>query len=69
MKRRAFLHAGAAASLLGTLPRFALASGFDPRPGAWRYFDVTTRVDVLKPAGASARLDSAAVAEHATSSG
>ncbi len=51
MKRRTFLHAGAAASLLGTLPRIALASGFDPLPGAWRYFDVTTRVDVLKPAG------------------
>ena len=53
MKRRTFLHAGAAASLLGTLPRIALALGFDPLPGAWRYFDVTTRVDVLKPAGTS----------------
>ena len=51
MKRRAFLHTGAAASLLGALPRFARAAGFDPRPGAWRYFDVTTRVDVLKPSG------------------
>ncbi|HUJ88216.1 MAG TPA: transglutaminase family protein [Burkholderiales bacterium] len=51
MKRRTFLHASAAASLLGTLPRFARAAGFDPRPGPWRYFDVTTRVDVLKPSG------------------
>ena len=51
MKRRTFLHAGAAASLLGTLPGFARAEQFDPRPGPWRYFDVTTRIDVLKPSG------------------
>jgi transglutaminase-like putative cysteine protease len=53
MKRRTFLHAGAAASLLGTMPRFARAEEFDPRPGPWRYFDVTTRIDVLKPSGAT----------------
>jgi len=53
MKRRTFLHAGAAASLLGTLPRFARAAGFDPRPGPWRYFDVTTRVDVRRPSGST----------------
>ena len=53
MKRRTFLHAGAAASLLGSLPRFARAAQFDPRPGPWRYFDVTTRVDVLRPAGST----------------
>jgi transglutaminase-like putative cysteine protease len=51
MKRRAFLHTGAAASLLGAMPGFARAAGFDPRPGPWRYFDVTTRIDVLKPSG------------------
>lgn len=51
MKRRSFLHAGAAASLLGALPTAARASGFDPRPGPWRYFDVTTRIDVLRPSG------------------
>ena len=47
MKRRTFLPAGAAASLLGPLPGFPRPEQFDPRPGPWRYFDVTTRIDVL----------------------
>ncbi|MGA8053968.1 MAG: transglutaminase domain-containing protein [Burkholderiales bacterium] len=51
MKRRSFLSAAAAAPVAAWLPRFALAqSAFDPRPGAWRTFEVVTRVDVLKPA-------------------
>lgn len=53
MKRRAFLQAGAAASVAGILPRFARAAGFDPEPGAWRRFEVTTRVEILRPAGAT----------------
>ena len=55
MHRRSFLQAGAAASLLGSVPRFALAQQpvYDPRPGAWRTFEVTTRVEILKPTGAS----------------
>ena len=55
MHRRSFLQAGAAASLLGSFPRFALAQqpAYDPRPGGWRTFEVTTRVEILKPTGAS----------------
>lgn len=53
MLRRDFLQAGAAASLIGALPRISFAQQlpFEPRPGAWRSFEVTTRVEVLKPSG------------------
>jgi len=51
MKRRAFLQAGAAMSVAGALPRYARATAFDPEPGAWRKFEVTTRVEILRPAG------------------
>jgi transglutaminase-like putative cysteine protease len=52
MKRRSFLQAAAAAPLLGALPR-ALAQQlpFDPKPGAWKGYEVVTRVEVLKPVG------------------
>lgn len=55
MHRRSFLQAGAAASLLGSLPRFSHAQHlpFDPRPAGWRTFEVTTRVEILKPSGVS----------------
>jgi len=55
MHRRSFLQAGAAASLLGSFPRLALAQQlpFDPRPAGWRTFEVTTRVEILKPTGPS----------------
>jgi transglutaminase-like putative cysteine protease len=55
MQRRSFLRAGAAASLLGTLPRLSFAQQlpYDPRPAGWRTFEITTRVEVLKPAGAT----------------
>jgi len=55
MRRRSFLQAGAAASVLSTLPRLGLAQQlpYDPRPSGWRTFEVTTRVEILKPAGAS----------------
>jgi transglutaminase-like putative cysteine protease len=49
------LQAGAAASFLGTLPRLSFAQQlpFDPRPAGWRTFEVTTRVEILKPQGVS----------------
>ena len=55
MRRRTFLQAGAAASVLGSLPRFSFAQQlpYDPRPSGWRTFEITTRVEILKPAGAS----------------
>jgi transglutaminase-like putative cysteine protease len=53
MKRRNFLHAAAAFPLATVLPRIARAqqAAFDPKPGAWRAFEVTTTVEVLKPSG------------------
>ena len=53
MKRRAFLTSLAAVPAVASFPRLALAQQlpFDPRPGPWRTFEVTTRVEVLKPAG------------------
>ena len=57
MRRRTFLKLGAAAaSGLATLDRlvpFARAEGrtFDPQPGAWRAWKVTTRIEMLKPSG------------------
>ena len=55
MDRRKFLQSGTAAATLASLPRISLAQQlpFDPRPGAWRSFEVTTRVEILKPSGAS----------------
>jgi transglutaminase-like putative cysteine protease len=52
MKRRDFL---ASAALLAGAPRLALAqpAAFDPRPGAWRNFEMTTRIEVLKASGAT----------------
>jgi transglutaminase-like putative cysteine protease len=53
MRRRSFLQAGAAAAALNAIPRLASAqyAPFDPRPGGWRTFEVTTRVEILKPLG------------------
>ena len=47
MHRRSFLQAGAAASVLGTLPRLSFAQQlpFDPKPAGWRTFEITTRVE------------------------
>ncbi|HSD42051.1 MAG TPA: transglutaminase domain-containing protein, partial [Burkholderiales bacterium] len=55
MDRRNFLMSGAALPLVAGLPRFANAQQlpFNPQPGAWRTFEITTRVEVLKPAGAT----------------
>jgi len=59
MDRRAFfktssaLSVAAAASRLGGLAPVARAQQkeFDPRPGTWRTFEITTRVEVLDPRG------------------
>ena len=60
--RRTFLKNTAAAALAGALPSLnfsqALATppvrgDFAPQSGAWRTFEVTTRVDVVKPQGAT----------------
>ena len=55
MHRRSFLQAGAAASVLGTLPRFASPSSCPStrKPAGWRTFEITTRVEILKPQGVS----------------
>ena len=57
MDRAGFLKSGAALSVAAGLPRLALASPegvvFDPMPGAWRTFDITTRIEILKPVGTS----------------
>src|SRR3954469_9590171 len=55
MRRRSFIQAGTAASLLGAIPRFALGQQqpFDTRPAGWRTFAITTRVALLKPEGVS----------------
>ena len=53
--RRSFLMNAATLSAAYTLPALSRASSaqhrFDPRPGAWRTFEVTTRVDVLDADG------------------
>ena len=58
--RRTFLKNTAAAAFAGALPSLNFAqtpalpptrSNFAPQSGAWRTFDVTTRVDVVKPQG------------------
>ena len=59
MHRRAFLKMSAALPALATashLPGLASIARaqpkeFDPRPGAWRTFEVTTRVEVLNARG------------------
>jgi len=55
VRRRSFLQAGAAVAALNTFPRAAFAQQlpFDPKPGSWRTFEITTRVEILKPQGAS----------------
>ncbi|QJR13594.1 transglutaminase-like domain-containing protein [Usitatibacter palustris] len=55
MKRRELLQVAIATPVLAGIPRFAIAQQlpFDPKPGAWRTFEVTTKVEILKPAGAT----------------
>ena len=56
MDRRAFLKTGAILPAAAALPRFAHAQQlpFDPRPTVkWRTFEVTTRVEIVFPVGAT----------------
>ena len=61
MNRRDFLRATAAvsgAAAISGVPGLARRAAaqqkeFAPRPGTWRTFEVTTRVEVLKPSGAT----------------
>ena len=55
MNRRSFLQSGTAAAVLAALPSrsFAQHLPFEPKPGAWRSFEITTHVEIAKPAGAS----------------
>jgi transglutaminase-like putative cysteine protease len=65
MLRREFLRGGAALTVLAGLPPGAGAdTSFAPKPDAWRRFEVTTQVEIVKPSGkAQAWLPLAAVAE------
>ncbi|RPI42152.1 MAG: transglutaminase family protein [Betaproteobacteria bacterium] len=58
MDRRGFIKLGtalplgaAAGTLTGIGQSWGQQKSFAPRPGQWRTFDVTTRVEILKPAG------------------
>ena len=56
--RRQFIKHTAVAGVLSALPALNFAqtsvrSNFLPQSGAWRTFDVTTRVDIIKPEGAT----------------
>jgi transglutaminase-like putative cysteine protease len=52
LDRRTVLKAGAAVSLTAGLPRFASAyGGFNPQSGAWRNFEVVTKLEITKPQG------------------
>ncbi len=54
MNRRHFLvtaAAPAAAALLPATSAIAQQRRFEPTPGTWRTFEITTRVEVAKPAG------------------
>jgi len=56
MDRRSFLKAGALVPAAAALPKLAAAQQhpFDPRPGEkWRSFEVTTRVEIVFPEGAT----------------
>jgi transglutaminase-like putative cysteine protease len=61
MNRRSFLRAAASLSAFAatsrvaglTTPARAQQKEFSPRPGTWRTFEITTRVEVLEPTGVS----------------
>lgn len=54
MDRRSFIKAAATVPAATWFPAaFAQQKPFDPQPGSWRTFEVVTRVEVLKPAGAT----------------
>ena len=50
--RRDFLKAGASVSLVAGFPRSGSAQGtFAPQPGAWREFQIVTRLEIASPKG------------------
>ncbi|GIK82105.1 MAG: transglutaminase [Pseudorhodoplanes sp.] len=51
--RRDLLKAGAAFSAVATLPRgaFAQAATFAPKPGGWKNFQITTKLEIANPKG------------------
>src|ERR1700676_4502137 len=50
--RRELLKSGAALSMVAAFPNVALAqSVFAPAPGAWRTFQIVTRLEIAKPDG------------------
>src|SRR5262247_4667911 len=59
MHRRSFLRAAASLSAFAATSRIAGPAvpvraqqrEFTPRPGTWRTFEITTRIEVLEPAG------------------
>jgi transglutaminase-like putative cysteine protease len=52
MNRRDFLGSAAACSAALFVPAgVQAAEGFDPRPGAWREFQLTTRLDIARAGG------------------
>jgi len=56
MDRRTFLTLSASVPVAAALPGVVSIAGaqqkvFDPRPGRWQAYEVTTRVEVIKPAG------------------
>ena len=61
LARRQFIRKMAASSVAAAFPAINFAQSasaaperqFNPQPGGWRTFDVTTRVDLLKPQGAT----------------
>lgn len=53
LKRRSMLKAGGAVALAGALPVRAQERNFSPQPGVWREFEMTTRIEVKQPKGAT----------------
>ena len=54
IQRRSFLKAGVAISMLSVAPRSSWADiTLAPQPGAWRRFQLRTRIEIKEPEGAS----------------
>jgi transglutaminase-like putative cysteine protease len=53
LDRRDFLMAGAATAVMAGLPRPVSAAAFAPTPGAWRSFEIVTRIEISGARGAT----------------
>lgn len=61
LNRRTFIAGSAAVSAVGTLlPLSAKANGFNPRPGAWRTFELTTKISLDAAGGGEPGVGAAA---------